>query len=60
MPGETLPIGKKPSVGLIIADDYQTRNQRRKNDRIGIMWSDGDGTVDYEPKAWLKVINESR
>ena len=30
-----------------------------KTNRVGIMWTDGD-RVDWEPRAWLKVINESR
>ena len=61
MPGETLAkVSGKHSIGLVVADDYQSRNQRRKNDRIGIMWADGSGVIDYEPKAWLKVVNESR
>ena len=60
MPGETLRPGQKPSVGIIVADDYQTRNQRRKNSRIGVMWSDSLRSIDYEPKAWLEVISESR
>jgi len=60
MPGETLMAGADMSVGIIVADDYQTRNQRRKNNRIGVMWSDGGLCIDYEPKDWLEVISESR
>jgi|15BtaG_2_1085339.scaffolds.fasta_scaffold00170_16 hypothetical protein len=26
---------------------------------VGILWADGTG-IDYEPKAWLEVVNESR
>ena len=40
-------------VGLIV-DNKIVRNI------IGVLWSDGDGTVDYEPVKWLKVINEAR
>ena len=28
--------------------------------RAGVIWSDGGGRLDWEPMAWLKVINESR
>ena len=59
MPNESVPDGSVKSIGIVIADDYRTRNQRRKNNRIGIMWADSD-RVDYEPRAWLEVINENR
>ena len=39
-------------VGLVI-------NDKIVRSRIGILWS-GEGDVDYEPVAWLEVINESR
>lgn len=58
MPGESLQAGDNMSVGIIIADDYQTRNQRQKNNRIGVMWVDGEGIIDYEPRDWLLVISE--
>ena len=56
MPDEHIPAGSVKSIGVIIADDYQERNQLRKNNRIGVMWADSD-RIDYEPKAWLEVIN---
>lgn len=59
MPNETVPDGHVKSIGIVIVDDYQERNQRRKNNRIGIMWADSD-RVDYEPRSWLEVINEVR
>ena len=40
-------------VGLIV-DGKITRN------RIGVVWSDGDGKVDYEPVKWLDVVNKNR
>ena len=57
MPNETVPAGSVKSIGIVVADDYQERNQRRKNDRIGVMWSDSLRSIDYEPKAWLEVIS---
>ena len=59
MPNETVPDGDVKSIGIVIVDDYQERNQLRKNNRIGIMWA-GSNRVDYEPKGWLEVINENR
>jgi len=58
MPGETLQPGQKPSIGIIVADDYPNNKYRRKR-RIGVVWVDSS-CVDYEPKEWLEVINESR
>jgi hypothetical protein len=58
MPGESLMAGDDMSVGIIMADDYQARNQRQKNNRIGVMWVDGEGMIDYEPRDWLLVISE--
>ncbi|HCC45347.1 MAG TPA: hypothetical protein DEQ32_13165 [Gammaproteobacteria bacterium] len=29
------------------------------NPRAGILWSDGGGRLDWEPIAWLEVINEA-
>tara|TARA_B100000131_G_scaffold268081_1_gene266680 strand:- start:7088 stop:7291 length:204 start_codon:yes stop_codon:yes gene_type:complete len=37
-------------VGLIV-NDVIVRN------RIGVMWSDGEGQIDYEPVEWLSVIS---
>lgn len=65
MPRETLAkVSGKHSVGLVIADDYDKaapdRTAGRKKSRIGIMWTDGTGCVDYEPRDWLEVISEAR
>ena len=60
MPGETLAHGRKQSVGLVIADDYDAKIRhtgRTKRSRIGVLWSDGDGCIDYEPISWLEVIS---
>jgi hypothetical protein len=62
MPGETrAKVSGKHSIGLVIADDYDkvapNRVTGRKKSRIGIMWADGAGCVDYEPRSWLEVIS---
>jgi len=65
MPGETLAKATgRHSIGLVIANDYDKvtpgRAAGRKKSRIGVMWTDGNGWVDYEPRDWLEVISESR
>jgi hypothetical protein len=64
MPGEYTVSGGRPSLGIIIADDYDKiapkRHAGKKKLRIGVMWTDGDGRVDYEPRDWLEVISEER
>ena len=41
------------STGLIV-------NEMIVRGRIGVMWSDGEGQVDYEPVKWLEVVSEGR
>tara|TARA_R110002073_G_scaffold306150_1_gene475348 strand:+ start:1161 stop:1373 length:213 start_codon:yes stop_codon:yes gene_type:complete len=57
MPGQYCPGGDSiPSIGIVIDDDPpQTVSKKR----IGIMWADNWGKVDYEPKDWLEVISEA-
>ena len=31
-----------------------------RSKRVGVLWSDGGGTIDWEPRDWLEVISESR
>jgi hypothetical protein len=40
-------------VGLIVNDEII-------RDRIGVLWTDGAGRIDYEPVDWLEVISEGR
>ena len=55
MPGQTLLPGEEvPGVGIVI--DADPPPSVSKN-RIGIMWTDNWGKVDYEPKDWLEVIS---
>ena len=57
MPGETLNAGDDASVGLIVEGIDPQRSGFRK--RVGVIWA-GSNVVDFEPKEWLEVINESR
>jgi hypothetical protein len=64
MPGETVIPGIStpwPSVGIVIdADVIATHNDPRGGKgRIGVMWVDNWGKVDYEPRDWLEVVNEA-
>lgn len=55
MPG---PRGPGP-VGLIVQDKEDPRKSwsgRAKTRRVAVLWSDGDGAVDWEPRMWLKVL----
>lgn len=55
MPGQTLLLGEEvPGVGIVI-DDSPPPSVSSK--RIGVMWTDNWGKVDYEPKEWLEVIS---
>jgi len=56
MPGETLSELETSSLGIIIDDDVRFPGGKK---RIGVWWS-GSNCVDYEPRDWLEVINESR
>ena len=54
MPGQTLLPGEEvPQVGLVI--DIEPRHLHDK--RVGIMWLDNWGKVDWEPKDWLEVLS---
>ena len=54
MPGQALLNGEEvPSIGVVI--DTHPRHPNDK--RVGIMWTDNWGEVDWEPKAWLEVIS---
>ena len=60
MPGEHVVAKSVPSVGIVV-DDRVTENgdPRAGRGRIGILWVDGEGRIDYEPKEWLEVISEA-
>jgi hypothetical protein len=53
MPGETVPEGEVPSIGIVI--DTEPRHLHDK--RVGVLWVGANG-VDWEPKDWLEVLSE--
>ena len=58
MPGENLMAGEGMSIGIIIEDEDRREHSRSwKRKRVGVMWVDGGGVVDFEPKEWLEVVN---
>ena len=60
MPGEPLLAKEVPSVGIVDDDKVTVRGDTRAGrGRIGILWMDGEGRIDYEPKEWLEVISEA-
>jgi hypothetical protein len=59
MPGETLTEGALPSLGIVIDDVPQFKTKHSTRGRIGIMWMENWGKVDYEPRDWLEVISEA-
>jgi len=50
-----------PSIGIVIDDDVITTRDdpRGGKGRIGVMWVDNWGSVDFEPKKWLEVLSEA-
>jgi hypothetical protein len=60
MPGQYCPgAADVPSLGIVIDDVPQFRTKHSTQGRIGIMWVDNWGKVDYEPRHWLEVISEA-
>ena len=49
------------TIGIVVdPEDPWDKRGITKYKRIGIMLSDGGGTIDYEPTDWLEVISETR
>ena len=58
MPGETCADGGL-SIGIVVdeADPRTHKSWAGKTKRVGVMWVDGGGVIDYEPKDWLAVVS---
>ena len=48
---------ESPDIGIIIEDDVRFPGG---NKRIGVMWTTGNGSIDYEIKEWIEVISEAK
>ncbi|MCS5572595.1 MAG: hypothetical protein NZ789_06630 [Pseudomonadales bacterium] len=58
MPGNASLGSEAP--GIVIKMPFVGPNgERQQTPRVGIFWTDGDGGIDWEPMAWLKVISEA-
>jgi hypothetical protein len=55
IPGEAVRKGEAPSIGIVI----DTEPRHPHEERIGVLWV-GESSVDWEPRDWLEVVNESR
>ena len=53
MPGATLAEGEQQPTALVVEPP-----SKQKIPRVGVLWSDGEGIVDWEPAAWLEVLKE--
>tara|TARA_B100001123_G_scaffold311083_1_gene347907 strand:+ start:858 stop:1067 length:210 start_codon:yes stop_codon:yes gene_type:complete len=47
------------AVGIVVRIVSPPLGGRQGSPRARILWSDGGGRLDWEPMAWLEVINES-
>ena len=57
MPGSGL---RGDVTGIVIKMPFVGPDGRKQQTpRVGIFWTDGDGGIDWEPMAWLKVISEA-
>jgi len=59
MPGQTLQKGEFPSLGIVIDDVPSFRTENSTRGRIGVMWVENWGNIDYEPLDWLEVVSEA-
>ena len=49
------------ATGIVVKMPFIGPNgEKQQTPRVGVFWSDGGGVIDWEPMAWLEVINESR
>ena len=53
-------------TGIIISTEPPESLIRSKSSwhktrqRVGVLWADGGGRIDWESRSWLQVISESR
>jgi len=57
-------IGTSPEhlcTGVIISTKPPPEsNFQRYRNRVGVLWADGGGIIDWEARDWLEVVSESR
>ena len=48
-------------IGIVAKMPYVGPNgEQQQTPRVGGIWLEGDGCVDFEPMCWLEVISETR
>ena len=58
MPGKA---GLDLTIGIVVESPFVGPNgEKQQTPRVGVLWSDGGDVIDWEPAAWLEVINEDR
>ena len=59
MPGKAGLGGE--AIGIVVEPPFVGPNgEKQQTPRVGVLWSDGGDVIDWEPAAWLEVINEDR
>ena len=57
-------IGTSPEnlcTGVIVSTKPPPEsNFQRYRNRVGVLWADGGGIIDWEARDWLEVVSESR
>jgi len=61
MPGSIYQDGDEgPSVGVVAKMPFVGPNgEKQQTPRVGVIWSDGGGVMDWEPMLWLKVVSKA-
>ena len=60
-PGDLIRMrGGLPATGIVIKmhPDDSDKNRSMLRPRVAVLWSDGDGAIDWEPMHWLEVVSE--
>ena len=57
-------IGTSPEhlcTGVIVSTKPPSEsNFQRYRNRVGVVWADGGGIIDWEARDWLEVVSASR
>ena len=57
-------IGTSPEnlcTGVIVSTEPPPEsNFQRYRTRVGVVWADGGGIIDWEARDWLEVVSASR
>jgi len=48
------------TTGVIISTEPPESLRFKNRTRVGVLWADGGGRIDWERTSWLEVISEHR